>query len=354
MTRFHTTVTERGQFRDCRRRWYLESVENLAPATSAAWNLWFGNAAHEALDAYYRRNRVASYLLDAFQHAWRKQDDELCRTYGAFYAHGIQEEWRRHRDMGEALLREYVQFDHADAFFDNVVDVAVEERSFVTIQNPDPVAEKLPWPLLSGRIDLVIEKPSGLWIVDHKTYAQKPSMPALELDDQLTGYCYIYWRLTGEVPAGAMYNVLIKNPPVPPPRLNSGRFSQDKRLRTTYAIYRDTVRVQDPERFAEGHYNEYLDMLSRKGWDGFFLRVGESRSLTELKSFERRLWREYKHMSRALEDPEERYPNPQNRLCGHCSVRSLCHAMEAGDDVEYLKNHAYVRNEPRVTIPEGV
>ena len=54
-------------------------------------------------------------------------------------------------------------------------------------------------------------------VVDHKTAAQKPAEGrSLDIDDQLTGYAYVYWRLTGELPRQMVYNVLIKALPGPP------------------------------------------------------------------------------------------------------------------------------------------
>jgi hypothetical protein len=116
----------------------------------------------------------------------------------------------------------------------------------------------------------------------------------------------------------------------------------------------ETAQQHDPTGLREGRYTEYIDMLKRRDWKPFFQRIGTQRTLAELKSFERRLYAEYRHMSEALANEEDRYPNPSNRLCRTCPVLSLCHAMEAGDDVTYLRDNSFITVPARVTIPEGV
>src|SRR4051794_37822026 len=48
------SVTERGSFRSCRRRWYLETIENLEPRGSLQWNLEFGTGIHRGLENFYK------------------------------------------------------------------------------------------------------------------------------------------------------------------------------------------------------------------------------------------------------------------------------------------------------------
>jgi hypothetical protein len=302
----------------------------------------FGTAIHESLDAYYRSGRMLGDARGAFEQEWKRIDEELAREYGGLYQY-VADEWLQHRTMGRLLLDQYHQFDQEDDFFRNVVEVAIEERSFIEILEPVQRVGVSGNPLLSGKIDLVVQQPNGLWVVDHKSLSKLASESALEVDDQLTAYCYIYWRITGEVPRGAMYNVLVKQPAVPPVVLKSGKLSVDKRQRTTWRMFMETAQQHDPTGLREGRYTEYIDMLKRRDWKPFFQRIGTQRTLAELKSFERRLYAE-----------EDRYPNPSNRLCRTCPVLSLCHAMEAGDDVTYLRDNSFITVPARVTIPEGV
>ena len=354
MTRFHTTVTERGGFRDCRRRWWYTTQERLQPKSAAALQLEFGNDMHEALDVYYRGGRELAPAIRTFEWEWERTDAELEVRYGPFYQY-IREEWQDHRQLGVDMLTYYDQFDRENGFFAEVKEVAIEERAFVDILHPSMRTSLPGHPLLSGKIDLVVEaRNGGIWVVDHKTFDKQASESALEVDDQLTAYCYIYWRLSGVIPDGAMYNVLVKHPPRPPKTLKSGKVSVDKRQRTTWQLFQETAREHDLSGLVAGDYADYVDMLQRRGWTPFFQRIGTRRTEQELLAFERRLYAEYRDMENATENEDMRYPNPSNRLCRHCPVLPICHAHETGDDVQYIVENGYVTTPPRVTIPEGV
>lgn len=355
----HTTATERGSFRDCRRRWYLENIELLEPSGSAAWNLMFGSVVHEALDAYYRNQRDVDMAVDAFNTAWEVDDKRLAHDYGGLYSQGIEQEWYDHKIKGQTMLKYYDQHDRQSNFFDTVVEVGlgfdawrqnvtVEERQFVEILGWDGEATG---DLLSGRIDLVVKRPDGLWIVDHKTAASAPAWRALELDDQLTAYCYIFWRITGNVPRGALYNVLLKDPPKPPRVLRDGTLSKAKDQRTTFDLY--VAAIQElGQPLAD--YEEFLNFLAEKGWNTFFPRDGMNRNIHEIRNFERQLAAEREDMKRALSDERYRYKNANQRTCSMCSVVSICQAMEDGSDVEAVKEQMYQKKQPRHTIPSDL
>lgn len=348
MNRFHTTITEKGDFRTCRRRWYYQNVERLAPKDSVGFPLIFGECIHKALESYYRNNRSLKLALAAFNRAWRKETDVLMRTYGQFYQY-VEQEWYEHLVKGKQMLKYYSRFDKQEPFWKNIIAVNIEERAFVDIvdTNGNPIAGR---PLLSGRIDLVVERHDGIWIVDHKTAAQKPSDAALDVDDQLTGYAYLYWRLTGDVPRGVIYNVLLKEPPVPPRVLNNGSLSKDKGARTTYDIYLSTIQELGLD---IDEYEDHLEYLQQKGWSQFFFRSGMSRNIEQILNFERRLAHEFLDMSRALSE-DMLYPNPSQYNCAGCSILPLCKAMEDGSDAEWIKESAYVIQEPRTTIPKDI
>lgn len=350
--RFHTTVTERGSFRDCRRRWYLESQLRLHPKSQIPWPLIFGEAVHTGLEAYYRSSRNETDMLDAFKAAWEAEGEDLKLTYGGFYDLGVGEEWNEHLEKGVAMLTNYNLFDKSHPFFDEIAEVNIESRAFVDILSTS--RERLPGlPLLSGRIDLVgyRDGDNAPWIMDHKTAASAPSVRALDIDDQLTGYCYIYWRLTGIVPRGAIYNVLSKEPPHPPRILANGQLSRDKSQRTTFELYLQTIKEQglDPV-----EYEDHLNFLSEKGWRQFFVREGVTRNEEELLSFEERLAYEYQDMKRALKDPGYRYPNPGQRTCGICQLIPVCQAVEEQSDAEYVIEEMYESLPPRHSVPEEI
>lgn len=372
-TQFHTSVTERQDFRGCARRWYLGVHENLQQKQSVTWYYIFGDCWHEAMDAYYRPKtsrsskppRDISLAIDAFNEAWGKQDLALREMYGGMYSNGIEEEWAMHRERGLDMLKYYNLWDKTHPLFDKVIEVGVEERSFVDILGPG--GEHLydrpgGLPLLSGRIDLVVERHDGVYIVDHKSLTSMANDKALDLDDQLTGYMYIWYRLTGNIPAGAFYNVAVKDPPKPPRMLKNGTLSVDRSARTTTELFREALKEmgvkgaiqKDPVSGVQiADYSEYIDWLSAKGWHQFYARLGPVRkSMEQLQSFERYLYYEMLDMEKARDDENYRYGARSQYVCPGCPYMMLSQTMEDQGNTDLVIASSYTRTEPRVTIPE--
>lgn len=363
--RFHTSVTERQDYRTCRRRWYLGVHENLQPKQAVTWYLIFGDCWHAGMDAYYRPKtsrswkppRDLSLAIDAFLEAWNVEDQKLRAMYGGFYAQGIEEEWAMHRERGLEMLKYYNLYDKSHPLFDKVIEVGVEERAFVDILGPG--GEHLDdLPLLSGRIDLVVEKDNGIFIVDHKALAGQANDKALDLDDQLTAYCYIWYRLSGSIPQGAYYNVAIKDPPKPPRLLANGTLSMDKSARTTLELYWQALKdlgLVKGKRVLTDHYDEYLDWLTQKGWHQFYQRMGPVRkSAEQLESFERYLYHEMLDMKAALADENLRYGARSQYVCPGCPYMMLSQTMEDQGNVDLVIASGYKRVEPRVEIPAEI
>lgn len=347
---FHTTVTERNSFRTCRRSWHLGTVRRLSTKGKVTWYFLFGDMVHAALEEYYKRDRNLDDALAELDRQWRLHDDQLRLTYGNLYnTEEVSEYWAGEKERAESMLINYDRFDREHPFFNRVLDMSIEERSFVEIL--DPQGEPIKNALLSGKIDMVVECEDGVWIVDHKTLSSIPSDSALDIDDQITAYCYIYWRTTGVMPRGGMYNVLIKDPPKPPRQLKNGSLSKDKSQRTTYDLY---IREIDnlgltgdlPE------YEEILSYLEEKGWSQFYVRLKSERNMEQLANFEKHLFHEYADMDEALEFQDQLYPNPSQYTCPRCPYLPICKAMEEGSDPEYVISHGYEVLEPRHTIPE--
>jgi hypothetical protein len=350
LTQFVTSVTERGAFRDCRRRWHLESVERLAPRTQVAFALEFGTCIHTGLEYYYRSGRNETDMLDGFEAAWHEVDDRLARDFEGLYKMGVEGEWWEYKLLGDGMLQNYHLFDTRERWFDEVIEVNLEERSFIPILDPAGrrSVARGGAPLLSGRVDLVVRKGEDAWIWDHKTAAQKPSYRALDVDDQGTGYCYIVYRTLGVIPRGFMYNVLLKRVPKDPRILSTGRLSQDKSLLMTYDHYLKCIKANGDD---PADYAEHLEELKNRGYDDFFVRDTSFRNLANLEMFEKRLYYEYKDMVEVIRKPHLAYPNPNQRNCPSCSMLPICQAMEEQGHADYIRDNQYLVTEPRYEIP---
>jgi hypothetical protein len=310
--------------------------------------LYFGTIIHTGLEEYYRSKRVVTDMLDAFRLGWKEVDDYLVHEYGGMYTLGIEEEWWEYYLLGEGMLKNYDAFDRREGWFDEVIEINLEERGFVPIV--DSRGRRLRGrPLLSGRIDLVVRKGDDFWVWDHKTAAQRPSYQALDLDDQGTGYCYITWRSLGIIPKGFLYNVLLKRLPKDPVLLAStGRLSVDKSRLMTRSRFQDAIEEHghDPAMYAE-----HLAELDKRGYDDFFVRDTSVRNLAQLRTFEKRVYLEYKDMRQVMRYPNLAYPNPNQRNCPGCSVLPICHAMEEDGNVEAMREMFEVQP-PRHEIPK--
>lgn len=368
------SVTERGQFKQCRRRWELSTIKNLEPK-APTWALKFGSGIHLALEAMYLvgagvRQDDRSPLdvaLDVFD-IWHTDIEFELKEIGAG-EHELQELWEL-RSLGHEMIENYVAFDRASKaklgeilMVEGELTPAGEDilgtalghpdypdasqpiidrkagRILVPIVDPvslEPISDRVP--CLTMKLDVIAQRKTprkGLWVVDHKTSSSAYNDRGLDFDDQPTGYCYGLYRLTGIVPRGAVFNVLIKER-IKEPRVGQRGLSYAKDQLTTPDLYREALKehgLMSGKRITSEKHAECLNALLGRGWRPWFQRLEPTRNEYELKSFEGRLFQEYWDMHEAL-DANVLYPNQTTRTCPYCPVNTICQAMEDGSDVE--------------------
>lgn len=376
------SVTERGQFRTCRRRWHLETIENLEPRGHDELPFEFGSAIHAALEAYYRlvhtsKDRAREAARAAFQARW----------FDYMKANAADELWEQVLDLddlGQAMLEAYFEYDEVsrvqlgkpmavegEIIGDRIItssdpcgygpeaDVIRHEsgRLMVPIVHPDTKAIVMVdgrVAYLTARIDLLAERKTpkkGLWVIDHKSASSAPPEKGLEHDDQATGYCYVVWRWLGLIPRGCVWNTLIKAA-AKEPRMVKGKKKSDPDLvlstakdqQTLPSMYREALKangLMSGNQVTSPAHADCLAALLARGWDSFFRRYEPSRNESEIASFEYRLYHEYMDMLDVKADVDMIYPNPSTRWCPGCSVRNICLAMEDGSDVEDIIEHNF-------------
>lgn len=366
------SVTERGQFRSCHRRWHLQTIENLEPK-APTWALSFGTGIHAALEAYYTgpikgRNKRAR---DAFQDWYVTTEAQLKDDDGT---PGELDELYDYCELGHDMLDNYFEYDKrsnvklgkvlaVEGNFRKGVPASLRNghpdyppeaqpfidedagRVLIPIVNPEthePIDDRIP--CLTMKLDILTERDTprkGLWVVDHKTSSSAYNDRGLDFNDQATGYCYGVYRLSGIVPRGAIFNVLIKER-VKEPRVSekTGALSYAKDQLTTADLYRQALKehgLMKGNRITSEKHAECLDALLARGWRPFFQRLEPTRNEHELISFERRLAAEYADMAYAHEDPDTlAYPNPSERVCPYCPVAPICQALEDGSDAVHV------------------
>lgn len=384
------SVTECGQFRSCRRRWYYDTIENLDRKGSPTWHFPFGTIVHTILERHYLHGlgddpeeTIFNMLED-----WVNEMIERYDPQGEEY-----EELLELSDLAEDMLLWYLKYEKTatvplgrvlavegrwldDALrypgngpsgypIDARVHIGENGRFMVPIVDP---RSKRPLvrhdksgnpfiPCLTARIDMLLERATpkrGLWIGDHKTSTSAPNDRGLDFDDQITGYCYVVWRWLGQIPRGVLFNYLVKQVPKEPRMTQSGLSGARDQL-TTPDQYRAALKehgLMSNGRITSQRHADCLAALLARGWDPFFKRFEVTRNAKQLRNFERRLFQMYQDMADALASVshEKLYPNPSAFQCPRCPVREICQAHEDGSDVFSIIEGMFVPGEDRKAI----
>lgn len=378
------SVTERSQFKTCRRKWGLETLDNLSPKIPSLV-FPFGTGIHAALESFYlykREERALKALKTWYKDersTWEQNKappealDELLETY----------------TLGQQMLEGYFKFDRkSKVALGKILAVEgkwVNNQTRIKSTRPDlygpktavvlhpsgrllaPIVEpltKVPvlsGACLSGRIDLLSERKTpkrGLWIIDHKTASQAPDVTGVDYDDQITGYCYIMWRRTGIIPRGIVLNVLIKRAPKEPRVVRKGtKLSTAKDQLTTAEKYEEACTefgyVDSDGTVHSEEHAACLRALKATGFDSFFRRLEVTRNMNQLLKFEERLFVEYHDMEDASASTDLQYPNQVTSpfgMCQGCRVNKICLAMEDGSDWQSVIDTHFRRDEDRKAI----
>lgn len=394
------SVTERGTYNLCPRRWELQVLENLEPKAPPTLDLEFGTGIHQALEAYYLNVAKLASLPDP--NSKKARGLPLKRALMAWDRWYAETEVRFERDetlseqalndvgdllvelgdLGEEMIRGYHQYarekddftvhaveglytgagqswlkkHHEDReFIAGVSQSAVipdSRRLLIPIIHPKTKRPLKRGPMLSARIDLLVHRidpgMKGLWVYDHKSTTGSPSDRGMDFDDQITAYCYTVWRWLGIIPRGVCFNFLVKQAPKDPRVLKSGDLSAAKNQLTRPDWYRQELRdrglmLRDGTVEDEKYIDAYEALLSR-GWDPFFKRYEVTRNKNELLAFEERLYDEYMDMYESYMGDKMIRPHfspPYAPWCTYCRVSPICQAIEDGSDVEGIIESRY-------------
>jgi len=177
---------------------YIDGIRTLPTAS-----LFLGKQVHAGLETYYRHKMLGITLapedvtarMDA---AW---DDAVAEEEMGFDS--IKDELAL-RSQAQALVRTYLEQVPPD----EPKPLAVEATMEVPLIDP-ATGENLGIPLL-GIVDLIINGPDGVTIIDFKTSSR--SAPPLEIshETQLTSYAYLFRAITGTKEASLEIRSLVK------------------------------------------------------------------------------------------------------------------------------------------------
>jgi CRISPR/Cas system-associated exonuclease Cas4 (RecB family) len=317
--RLVVSVTELTGFQGCRRRWYLG--RQYRQSGMAAQNLWFGTAVHEGLAGYWGNNRDPGKMIAAYYEETSRVAKALREEYGDLWTKAINSSFMKVIELGEEMLTNYVEYDHDENTIIQFRPLRVKKRYFVPLGDGN---------YLTGEIDLIAEVDGMIAVVDHKTSdGSAATGVALDMDEQLTGYTYIIWRVLKETrcPDEAYYDVLMKVVPEPPAILKAGdpTTAKGKLKHTTHDLYLKTLKEcnLDPKL-----YTDVLQDLAERGMDSFFRREGSPRNLAQARNYGKRVRIMMEEMRRCIENPELAVPSPSAMRCPRCPFQMVCLGME--------------------------
>lgn len=188
-----------------------------------------------------------------------------------------------------------------------------------------------------GRIDCVMEALDGtVWIFDWKTAAQlsEDRQEFLELDDQISSYV---WALTvlGIDVSGFVYFEQKKAFADEPELMKVTRlgrsFSVSKSLACDAETYTRVVSENDPEAYAAGLYDEFIEWLKEHG-GRFHASYTVYRNDVQIQQTGLNIAKE----AAEIVNPNLLiYPNAGRFSCGNCAFKQPCLSMNDGGDYRY-------------------
>ena len=221
--------TELQTLTDCFARWDLTYSDSLAgsslqPKTTAPI-LREGRAWGAAVAAWHATGSI-THATEALIHA---MDEDAARLleHGAF----DRDDYQAMRAKLDGILTHYtgsvdrLVVDSPEHEFDVPIPSRTGRRASTRYR-------------LQGRFDgLHTDEDGRVWIVEFKLRGRLSQLEDLVLDRQGRRYAWAWWRATGQMVAGIIYDEALNQAPQPPRVLASGKTSSDKRQHTTADAY---------------------------------------------------------------------------------------------------------------------
>lgn len=319
---------------DCRRAWYLgrtwESIKPIMP-------FFIGEVVHKGVEILFTHRQSSikansNTILNMTRVFGEKRIRQIARGLGDVFS-VYQSEFDEALDRSIRVTKNYLDYEDESPLEGEVVDI---EKKFA-----------LPFDgfMVSGRIDLVLRRDDGLWIVDHKTTSSGLDERGMDLDEQVTAYLWAARRIYDEEIGGIIFNTIRSYAPEPPTVLtsrNTRRLSKAKSQPTTVTLFLEAI---EREQLDTRDYEDILGYLETAGWDQFFSRVRTRRNEFEIMNFENRLRAKLIDLKRMIDDPVFAYPSPSIYRCPSCPFLSVCKSMEDGSDWEYQLENTFKKRE---------
>jgi hypothetical protein len=339
-------MTERGDFRRCRRAWNFQSANGLSLVRKGipAVHFYVGNAFHAAMEG----QALGLQPMEVLEAWFERKRTQYARDYAEQYGVSMDPRKLHQLKEPEALVRAMVE-----QYFDNYGWENPLESQGLKYIAPE-ISFRLPIPgvfdtageqvYLVGTIDGLAEEldnPDNYWLVEHKTYSQKVSLDQLMFDDQMTGYSYAAWQLLGKPATGLLYDGANKVKPKKPAVLIGeskwkGRLSRAIEGPMTFRAYHAAILElgHDPTDEYYAPVLHKLKMREEMDENSFFVRHRVDFNEDQMLQWEQDLIQEARDMVAVAANPKLQYPNRPWSGCWDCDVQDLCATKQLGGDLE--------------------
>lgn len=329
------SISEINSYLTCRRAWDISSANRQSLKHKSTPKMFFvvGSGVHEAIDAQARGDDPFACFEEFLSRERTDREMAYQGIVGSPPWQSEMEEFDSAGNLARSLVRQY--FDHYTAE-NPLADYGLE---YVATEIPFSIG--LPGDLGSfvGTFDAVATDSathSLFYLVENKTAAQKPKLENIQSANQFVGYNWAFRALTGVLPAGTLYNGILKRLIKPPKHLVSGALSQDKQASVTLASFLAELQRGGHEPVKYLKYMEYLEERERNGDDRFFIR-----NMFHYSNYQLDQWYSNVLEPMAYELATDPYPIPNFGACDMCLVRDICTAMQIGEDVDAIINARY-------------
>lgn len=283
--------SEIGAYKRCKRRWryYSSNMNNLEPFTTRPAFV-LGTIIHKALGQWLADNSVSIVDIAYSEYGLyiKQLEAEYQQRLGMNPSTSELEPLLNDRDLAVSMMDNYRTFHK----------IPVPEQYAVLAQEQEVQLDipGTPHQLICRLDGLLLDANNNIYILEHKTYDQKPNALALVMDEQFTAYIWAAKQLGIQGNVSLLYDGMWKRPG--PPR---GRVFEE-----------------------------------------LFNRQIIHRSKTQLMEFEDELERILCDM---IDGPE--YKTVPWNGCVDCSYVKLCQAETNLEDVEYVKETFYRQKHTR-------
>ena len=323
----------------CKRLWDFASFNRQSlEKIRRPEHFWLGTGIHYALERYALGDNPVEAFNSWANEALLKDREEYIKKVGVAPEPNEFDGYINQFALGNSMIRHYQSHWKSPI-----------PKGYEYIEPELTLVAKIPGTdhELVMTLDTLLRKEGTdlYYVLDHKTYKNKPKEGTIRRSMQLLAYIWGVRNAMGVRCVGAIYDGMLKKMAESPKILKNGNLSKAVDSPTTFALFEQAI---EDNNLIREEYEDRLEQLQEAG-NQFFSRFVIVRTAAEIRSFEKNL---ASTVSEMANNPAI-YPNFQWQGCWDCHFTDLCYAIEDDEDVEYIKEFNYHKREPMEGYRDG-